>query len=149
VLTITRTNSDNTEFRNLIKLLDADLRNRYGALQDAYDVYNVIDYLDTVVIATIDSTPVGCACFKPFDINSVELKRMFVHNDYRGQGIATSILHELQQWAKSMGYTSMVLETADKQNESINLYKKLGFTVIPNYGQYIGMSSSVCMKKDL
>ncbi len=43
----------------------------------------------------------------------------------------------------------MILETGRKQVEAISLYKKLGFHVIENYGQYIGDDNSICMKMAL
>jgi hypothetical protein len=38
----------------------------------------------------------------------------------------------------------------NRQPEAAILYKKQGYQVIPNYGQYIGMEeTSICMKKEL
>lgn len=150
MITLQRTNSDNPDFRQLIKLLDADLWQRYGQEQASYDGYNVIDYLDTVVIAyDAARTAVGCACFKEWDTHTVELKRMFVLESKRGQGIATAIIHELEQWAKNLGYPFMILETGIKQAEALKLYPKMGYVITANYGQYIDMPGSVCMRKEL
>jgi len=41
------------------------------------------------------------------------------------------------------------LETGKKQPEAIALYKKSGYKVIPNYGQYKNVSNSVCMQKEI
>ena len=48
-----------------------------------------------------------------------------------------------------MNYKKTVLETGLKQPEAIALYKKNGYTVIPNYGQYAGVENSVCFEKML
>jgi putative acetyltransferase len=144
-----KTNSLNPDFPKLIKLLDADLAERYGELQQTYNAFNVIPYIDTVVIAYRDEQAVGCACFKAFDNESVEIKRMYVHPDTRGQGVASLILSELENWAKSLGYVYTVLELANKQPEAIGLYRKLGYQPIENYGPYIGMAASICMQKPL
>ena len=42
-----------------------------------------------------------------------------------------------------------ILETGKRQAEAIRLYKKSGYDIIPNYGQYAGIENSVCFKKDL
>ena len=34
-----------------------------------------------------------------------------------------------------------------KQPEAIALYRKNGYSQIPNYGQYIGMDNSICFEK--
>ena len=147
MVTIKRTNNDDKDFAPLVKELDKDLRSRYGAEQDEYDQYNKIENLDTVVIAYNDDKAVGCGCFKKFDNESVEIKRMFVSPDQRSNGIGAAILDELSKWAGEQGYQFTVLETGSKQNEAVHFYKKVGYTIIPNYGQYIGMKYSICMKR--
>ncbi|MNR27323.1 putative acetyltransferase [compost metagenome] len=74
---------------------------------------------------------------------------MFVHPDYRKQGIAAQILNELEKWATEIGFSDCVLETGKKQPEAIALYQKAGYKITPNYGQYIGVDNSVCMLKQL
>jgi len=39
------------------------------------------------------------------------------------------------------------LETGKKQPEAIALYKKNGYKLIPNYGQYAEIENSVCFEK--
>jgi putative acetyltransferase len=125
-----RTNSLDPDFPILIKLLDADLAERYGSLQQTYNAFNAIPFIDTVVIAYINDVPVGCGCFKAFDDVSVEVKRMFVNATARGKGVASQILSALEAWAKEHGYLYTVLELANKQPEAIGLYRKLGYTLL-------------------
>lgn len=148
-ITLKRTNSSNPDFRSLTMLLDKELYDKYGDLQSQYDRYNHIIDINTVVIAYRDQIAVGCGCFKQIDDTSAELKRMFVKAEERGQGIASSILAELELWAKESGFAHSILETGDKQHEAIALYQKIGYVIIPNYGQYSGMASSICMRKEL
>jgi putative acetyltransferase len=148
-ITIKRTESSDPDFPLLVALLNQELRERYGALQVVYDQFNHISDLGTVVIAYSNDIPSGCGCFKVFDDDTVEIKRMFVKPSERKQGIAFSILSELEVWAKEDGYSNVVLETANKQYESIALYQKAGYSTIANYGQYIGMEASVCLGKGL
>jgi GNAT superfamily N-acetyltransferase len=149
MITIKRTNSEDKDFNELVKLLDQDLLERYGALQDFYNRFNSIQNLPTVVVAYFYGLPVGCGCFKHFDGGAVEIKRMYVSKEQRGKGIGAAILAELEKWAAELKVTTMVLETGNNQPEAVYLYEKMGYSLIPNYGQYSGMETSICMKKEL
>ncbi|MFM9824823.1 GNAT family N-acetyltransferase [Flavobacterium sp.] len=72
---------------------------------------------------------------------------MFVSEDHRSKGIAHKILEELEVWSKELNHTSAILETSFKLENAIALYKKVGYEIIPNYGQYTGVETSICMKK--
>ena len=149
MLKLERTTNENRAFRGLITELDEDLNSRYGELQKQYNGFNRVEKIDTVVIARIDNEAVGCGCFKPFDNATVEIKRVFLQKSFRGDGVADAILKELESWATELGFTAAVLETGKGQPEAIRFYSKQGYTVIPNFGQYIGNDNSVCMQKEL
>lgn len=149
MIDLRRCNSENTDFKNHIRLLDSELDNRYGVLQKQYDGYNKIELLETAVIAYDESIPFGCGCFKKADDSTVEMKRVFVQSDYRGKGFASAILEELERWAKEKGFLYSILETGVKQHEAISLYQKKGYVITDNFGQYIGNQNSICMKKSL
>ncbi|MGM9476600.1 GNAT family N-acetyltransferase [Pedobacter sp. GSP4] len=148
-LTLIRTNSDHTDFRKLVKLLDHDLAVRDGEDHAFYAQFNKVDAIKEVVVAYQDEIPVACGAIKPFSEKEAEVKRMFVHPDYRKQGIAAKVLNELENWAAELGFFACVLETGKKQPEAISLYQKVGYRITPNYGQYIGVDNSVCMLKSL
>ena len=149
MLKIIRTDSNNTDFQSLVRLLDADLAIRDGDMHGYYAQYNKIDAIKNAVVAYDGETAVGCGAFKPFDDDSVEIKRMYVRPENRGVGIAVEVLKELENWAAELDFKAAVLETGKKQPEAIRLYEKSGYELIPNYGQYIGLENSVCMKKSL
>ncbi len=149
MLKIIRTDSSNEDFRELVRLLDADLSVRDGAEHGFYAQFNKIDLIKNVVVVYSDEKAVGCGAFKEFDDESVEIKRMFVRPENRGKGVAIEILRELEIWAGELDFKFAVLETGKKQPEAIRLYQKSGYELIPNYGQYAGMENSVCMKKKL
>ena len=154
---IIRTNSENPDFINLVKQLDAYLKITDGDEHAFYNQFNNIDVLKNVVVLYVDTEinsaqvkiPVGCGAIKKFDDFSMEVKRMFVLSDYRNQGIAQKILTALEIWAKELGYKSCVLETGKRQVEAVQFYQKCKYNVIPNYGQYTAMENSVCFQKEL
>jgi GNAT superfamily N-acetyltransferase len=149
MVTVVRDNSSNPDFKKMVKLLDLDLNQRYGAVQSQYDKSNIIESLDTVVIAKVDSEAVGCGCFKQYDKETVEIKRMFVKPEHRGLGIATQLLIELESWAIERGFSRAVLETGEKNPEAIRLYKQHGYRQIEKYGQYVDFELSICFAKNL
>jgi putative acetyltransferase len=148
-ITLKRTNSSDPNFATLIKELDADLRVRNGLLMDIYDQHNIIDPIETVVIAYLDNEPAGCGCFKVVGDDVIEIKRMFVRQNARGNRISSLVLADLEKWAASLGYKQAVLETGGKQTEALGLYQKSGYERIPNYGPYVELKSSLCFGKPL
>lgn len=149
MLTLKKTNSHSEDFRTLVTLLDKELRERDGEEHSFYAQFNKVDAIKHVILAYNDKVPVGCGAIKEYEPGTAELKRMFVHPDYRNLGIAGSMVAALEQWAVELGFTNCILETGKKQPEAISLYKKVGYNVTPNYGQYQNVENSVCMKKRL
>jgi len=148
-LVLQRTDSSNPDFKYLVTLMDEDLRKRYGVAQSAYEGYNDVGDITTILVAYVDQEAVGCGCFRKFNDNTVEIKRMYVKPAYRGQGIAARILTDLEAWAQERGYSHSILETGKKQPEAIHLYEKSGYAITINYGPYTGLDNSVCMRKKL
>ncbi|MGJ8549604.1 GNAT family N-acetyltransferase [Winogradskyella wichelsiae] len=144
-----RTNSENKDFINLVKLLDFDLAERDGNEHTFFAKYNKIDDIKYVVIAYQKEKAIGCGAIKAFDKNTMEIKRMYTSFNHRGKGIASRILSELENWTTELYCDKCILETGIKQPEAIGLYLKNGYLLIPNYGQYIEIKNSKCFKKRL
>ena len=149
MISLLRTNSENTDFVELVKLLDADLAIRDGKEHSFYAQYNKIDNIKYVVIAYDNSKPVGCGAIKEYSPDIMEIKRMYTLPEERGKRIATKILIELEKWAHELSYKRCILETGKKQPEAISLYERNEYKIIPNYGQYVGMENSVCFEKEI
>ena len=144
-----RTNSEDPDFRKLVEELDAELRIRDGDEHSFYAQYNKIDMIRHVIIAYEDITPVGCGAIKEYTNDTMEVKRMYVPLNKRGEGIATMILKELEAWALELKFTKCILETGVKQTEAVRLYEKNYYKRIPNFGQYENVENSICFEKKL
>jgi GNAT superfamily N-acetyltransferase len=144
-----RTDSENRDFIELVRLLDAELAIRDGDAHSFYSQFNKIDKIKYVVLAYDNGIPAGCGSIKEYSHNAAEIKRMYVSQGSRNKGIATKILNELETWARELSYSRTVLETGKGQPEAIALYKKNGYKLIPNYGQYAGVDNSLCFEKEL
>lgn len=149
MIRIKRTNSDNKDFIELVKFLDADLARRDGKEHAFYAQFNKIDKIKHVVVAYENNDPVGCGAFKEHTPEIVEIKRMYTSPGNRGKGIASKILMELEKWATELAYEKCILETGKRQSEAVALYKKNGYQLIPNYGQYAGIENSLCFEKEM
>lgn len=146
---IQKTSSTHAGFIQLVQALDAEIADRNKEDFDFYNQYNQLDNIEHVLMAFHGAAAVGCGAIKPYDQKSTEIKRMFVTPDCRGKGLATRILVGLEQWSIDLGYNACVLETGVEHTEAIQLYKKNGYRIIPNYGQYAGIEKSVCFFKSL
>lgn len=145
-----RTNSSDPGFCALIPHLDAALRANDGEEYDSFFIHhNKTDNIRHVVVAYENETPVGCGAIKEFEPGVMEVKRMFVPEAKRGNGIASAILKELETWAAELGYTKCILETGNRQTEAVALYRKRGYDSIPKYGPYVDVETSVCFEKRL
>ena len=146
---IKRTTSADDDFQRLVQLLDLELAGRDGDEHSFYAQYNKTGSLKHAVVYYATGEAAACGALRPYDANTVEIKRMYVVPHLRGQGIASIVLNELEAWAAKLGYKVGILETGKRQPEAIRLYEKAGYIPIPNYGQYAGVENSVCMRKEI
>jgi GNAT superfamily N-acetyltransferase len=144
-----RTDSTHADFKKLVTELDAELRIRDGDESEFYEQFNKSDSIKYAVVIYQDGISVGCGALRPYTKDSIEVKRMYVPLEHRSKGIASLVVNELEKWAIELGFYHLILETGIRQPEAIRLYTKNGYNSIPNYGQYEGVSSSVCFEKHL
>ena len=148
-MTFERTTSDNENFLSLVALLDEDLAIRDGEDHAFYAQFDTLDHIKNVVVGYQGSHAIGCGAFKPYNKTTAEIKRMFVRPEFRGQGIAIGILTALENWATEYDFTNCILETGTNNPEAIQLYTKMGYSIIPNYDQYENVVTSVCLGKSI
>jgi GNAT superfamily N-acetyltransferase len=146
---IVKSTSENKDFIALVAVLDQSLWESYPELKIDYWGNNIMELNPNVVIIYVDDVAIACACFKKYNINTIEIKRMFVSAELRGKGLAQKMLRELESWAKELGFSCSILETLYKQKTAIAMYQKVGYVVTENYAPYIGRENSICMKKSI
>lgn len=146
-MNIFRTDSTHKDFQMLVKSLDATLAEHNGENDDFFAQFNTIDTIKNCIVVYIDGIPAACGAFKPFSEDTVEIKRMFTHPEFRKKGLGSAIVKELENWASELNFKKAVLETSQDLKSAISVYEKSGFYRIPNYGQYVGIEQSVCYEK--
>jgi GNAT superfamily N-acetyltransferase len=149
MILIKKTDSSDLDFVNLVQKLD-----RYLAIVDGddhafYDQFNKIVNLSNCVVGYIENNPVACGAIKKLTPNTYELKRMYAETEVRGKGVALQVLTALESWAFELGAEKLVLETGKRQEDAVRFYKKNGYSLIDNYGQYVGIENSLCFEKIL
>ena len=144
------TDGSSLDFMELCHELDDFLNELVGGEEDRaeYILYNQLDDIHNVVV-TYDDIPVGSASFKEYDDECAEVKRVFVKEEYRNKGIANELMELLENAAREQGYRYLILESGAPLVAAMALYRKIGYKVIQNYGQYRDMPDSICMKKKL
>lgn len=106
---------------------------------------------DTVVLTLVGyagGRPVAHALLRRLG-DDLEIKRMFVAPDARGLGAADALMTALEDGARVLGATRLILHTGDRQVAAIRTYTRHGYTPIPIYEPYVGMPASLCFEKVL
>lgn len=146
---IKRTAASDKEFQDLVACLDYELWVELKEDQKTYAQYNELPGIETAVVLYDGEEPVACGCFKEYDNQTIEIKRMFVQKAWRGKGLSKMVLNELENWAKEIGYRYSLLETSINFQAARRLYEATGYRIVPNYPPFVGLTASVCMKKEL
>ena len=142
------------EVRALIGELDAELlrhyppEQRHGLALDAIFQPHIRFF-----IAWLDGAAAGCggvALFADF----AEVKRMYVREAARGQGVADAIVARLAAEASDAGLPLLRLETGTRQQAAIGFYRRAGFVPCAAFPPYSTMpaanvATSLFMEKRL
>lgn len=85
-------------------------------------------------LALSDGEVCGCIALRPMEEAGVcEMKRLYVREPFRGQGIGRMLTERVVTDAREIGYTAMRLDTLKQMESARGLYRQLGFTDIPPY----------------
>ncbi|XP_074948420.1 putative N-acetyltransferase family 8 member 5 isoform X2 [Phalacrocorax aristotelis] len=76
---------------------------------------------------------------------ALELKRMSVSKDYRGQGISKALCGEVLRFARARGYRAVVLSTSMVQVAAQRLYEGQGFRKVGTFSPSL-LGSLLCFQ---
>jgi carbonic anhydrase len=84
-------------------------------------------------ILEADGQPIGMGGVRRVRDGVAEMKRIYVRDGAKGQGLGRALVERLIADAHGFGYQQMFLDTAPTLTTAIALYERLGFARIPAY----------------
>jgi GNAT superfamily N-acetyltransferase len=101
----------------------------------------------TILAIDEDGSAIGHAALRVLN-GELEVKRVIVTGNQRGRGVGTTIMRGLEDIARELEASRLILQTGDKQPEAVALYERLGWTPIPIYEPYVTtIPFSLCYEK--
>lgn len=145
------TDGGNKDFIAFNDILEEYFNNLVGGEENrkSFIPYNSLDEIHDVIIVYSGGEAIACGSFRRYDDTSAEVKRVYVREGYRGNGIAKRIMKGLEDRARQKGYKKIILQTREVCVEAIGLYKHMGYRLINNYPPYKDKPLAVCFEKEL
>lgn len=148
-LTVEQVSWDHPDACDLRQQQRIDIAALYERVDSEPGTPPTADDITCFCVAYQNGKPVGCGGLRRLDQDSAELKRMFVTRQARGKGAALAVLDFLERKSLALGMHRLLLETGDKLMDAHRFYTRNGYKVIPNFGYYQGVDTSICMQKIL
>ena len=117
--------------------------------REAFVPYNISESISDVLIASVSGSAVGCAGLKAYSDQDVEIKRVWVNPEYRGNHISAAMMDELEGRAQERGFRRAILQTRPQMEAAVSLYIKRGYKLIDNYPPYDKLDGAICFAKEL
>lgn len=113
---------------------DADLQDIEQSYFKRGGIFYVLEAKDGPIIGSYGLYPMadvnpGTVKSRGADAQSAacELRKMYLHRDYRGKGLGRGLLEHALAEARRLGFGTITLETASVLKEAIRLYERYGF----------------------
>ena len=114
----------------------AEIGRRFGfdpAGEPDKDAKHLVPPDGLFVVAVCDGMPVACGGVQTIAPGVGELKRMWVHDEWRGAGLGSRLLRHLEEQAHEMGHGTLRLDTNRALGEAIGMYLSAGYVAIERY----------------
>jgi DNA-binding MarR family transcriptional regulator/N-acetylglutamate synthase-like GNAT family acetyltransferase len=122
--------------RDAVNRYFAEIRDRFGfdaTGLDAKDAATLRAPLGVFLLARSDGEPVACGGVQTIDTGVGEIKRMWVHSGWRGAGLGSRLLRELEDQCRRLGHHTVRLDTNETLTEAIAMYQAAGYRLIDRY----------------
>jgi DNA-binding MarR family transcriptional regulator/GNAT superfamily N-acetyltransferase len=122
--------------RDVVGRYFAEIGRRFGfdpSGETEKDTKVLIPPFGVFVVALSDGEPVACGGLTEIAPGTGELKRMWVHGDWRGAGLGSRLLRHLEGQARALGHRVVRLDTNGALTEAIGMYQRAGYLAIDRY----------------
>lgn len=122
--------------RDVVDRYFAEIGRRFGfdaSGESEKDMKLLVPPTGVFVVAVSDGDPVACGGVQEIAPNTGELKRMWVHDDWRGAGLGSRLLRHLEDQADRLGNTIVRLDTNAALTEAITMYGRAGYRPVDRY----------------
>ena len=145
------TNGNNEDFQKFYIKTEKFYSSIVGGLKNrvAFVPYNISDSITDVLITSVSGVAVGCAGLKAYSDSDVEIKRVWVDPEFRGNHISTAMMDALEKKALELGFKRTILQTRPQMEEAVHLYTKRGYVLVDNYPPYDKLEGAICFAKEL
>ena len=149
-MNIVKVNGEDKDFRFLCEKLEnfqyglmPVLREKgYELTSDLSDIVGFVLYVNDIAIGSVG--------LKKIDDDTCEFVRVFVSEEYRGNGYAGMLFEKIENLAREIGYKKAELVAWTKAKSALRFYEKLGFKKSEEkISEWFGGFSYVELFKDL
>lgn len=149
MITIRQIDPKQAEVIDLIHQLDEYQESMYPPESNHLDSIDELCQTNVSFLAAFDGAKIcGIGAVKLF-YDYGEIKRVYVPQECRGEGIAKKIVRHLENILVEKSVFIARLETGIHQYQAINLYEKLGYSTRAPFGDYSKDPLSIFMEKKL
>ena len=142
------TDERDERFIELSDKLNQEYYDIHGEMVLKYNDYNELNVPHLVLLVLNWDKLIACVAYRKFNDNSIEIKRLFVSKRHRKKGIAHKIVKQIEKIAIDYGFKYSYIVTGINNTAAINLYVKMDYKVIDNFGMFEDDEDCLCMKKE-
>ena len=124
---IEKVNGTHPDFFKLSKKLEDFQFNLMPVLKEKG--YNLTENLDEItgLILYVENDPVASIGLKKIDEETCEIVRVYVSDDYRGNGYAGMLFERVENFVRELGFKNAELVAWCDAKSALRLYEKMGF----------------------
>lgn len=124
-------NGDEKEILSLIDIVLSDYGLKLEPLGADFDVTDINKFYFNnngwFQVVEYNNKIIGSVGVYKLNDSTCELRKMYLYKEYQGKNIGKTLLKNALEAAKSLGYTTMTLQTNSLLTKALSLYKSFGF----------------------